>query len=59
MFTVDVKKKTTVGKGPFELAVGGGGLDILTLIYPFSSLFLGVVGWCDSAGQTSSAGASY
>ena len=30
----------TVGQGPFALAVGvgGGGLDIFTLIYPFSSL---------------------
>ena len=30
----------TVGKGPIALAVGagGGGLDIFTLIYPFSSL---------------------
>ena len=28
----------TVGQGPFALAVGagGGGLDIFTLIYPFS-----------------------
>ena len=35
----------TVGQGPIALAVcaGGGGLDIFTLIYPFSSfsLFLG------------------
>ena len=31
---------TTVGQGPIALAVGagGGGLDIFTLIYPFSSL---------------------
>ena len=45
----------TVGQGPIALAVGAGvgGLDILTLIYP------GVVGWCDGAGLTSSAGASY
>ena len=28
----------TVGQGPTALAVGAGGLDILTLIYPFSSL---------------------
>ena len=30
----------TVGQGPTALAVGagGGGLDIFTLIYPFSSL---------------------
>ena len=30
----------TVGQGPIALAVGagGGGLDIFTLIYPFSSL---------------------
>ena len=27
----------TAGKGPIALAVGGGGLDIFTLIYPFSS----------------------
>ena len=26
----------TVGQGPIALAVGGGGLDIFTLIYPFS-----------------------
>ena len=25
----------TVGQGPIALAVGGGGLDIFTLIYPF------------------------
>ena len=35
----------TVGQGPIALAVGagGGGLDIFTLIYPFSSfsLYLG------------------
>ena len=32
----------TVGKGPIALAVGAGGsgLDIFTLIYPFSSLSL-------------------
>ena len=32
----------TVGQGPIALAVGagGGGLDIFTLIYPFSSLSL-------------------
>ena len=32
----------TVGQGPTALAVGagGGGLDILTLIYPFSSFSL-------------------
>ena len=31
-----------VGQGPFALAVGagGGGLDIFTLIYPFSSFSL-------------------
>ena len=31
----------TVGQGPIALAVGagGGGLDIFTLIYPFSSLW--------------------
>ena len=27
----------TVGHGPIALSVGGGGLDIFTLIYPFSS----------------------
>ena len=33
----------TVGQGPIALAVGagGGGLDIFTIVYPFSSL----VGW--------------
>ena len=33
---------TTVGQGPIALAAGagGGGLDIFTLIYPFSSCFL-------------------
>ena len=33
---------TTVGQGPIALAVGadGGGLDIFTLIYPFSSFSL-------------------
>ena len=32
----------TVGQGPIALAVGagGGGLDIFTLIYPFSSFCL-------------------
>ena len=32
----------TVGHGPIALAVGagGGGLDIFTLIYPFSSFSL-------------------
>ena len=32
----------TVGQGPIELAVSasGGGLDIFTLIYPFSSVSL-------------------
>ena len=31
----------TVGQGPIALAVaGGGGLDIFTLIYPFSSFSL-------------------
>ena len=32
----------TVGQGPIALAVGagGGGLDIFTLIYPFSSCSL-------------------
>ena len=27
----------TVGQGPIALAVGAGGLDIFTLVYPFSS----------------------
>ena len=30
----------TVGQGPIALAVGGGGLVIFTLIYPFSSFSL-------------------
>ena len=32
----------TVGQGPITLAVGagGGGLDIFTLVYPFSSFSL-------------------
>ena len=30
----------TVGQGPIALAVGAGGLDIFTLIYPFSSFSL-------------------
>ena len=30
----------TVGQGPISLAVGGGDLDILTLIYIFSSFSL-------------------
>ena len=30
----------TVGQGPTALAVGAGGLDIFTLIYPFSSFSL-------------------
>ena len=29
----------TVGQGPIALAVGGGGLDIFTLIYHLSFLF--------------------
>ena len=28
----------TVGQGPIALAVGGGGLEIFTLIYPFFPL---------------------
>ena len=52
----------TVGQGPIALAVGagGGGLDIFTLIYPFSSFSL--KGWSGGAmvlGKTSSAGASF
>ena len=36
------KHKLTVGQGPIALAVvaGGGGMDIFTLIYPFSSFSL-------------------
>ena len=30
----------SVGQGPIALAVGAGGLDIFTLIYPFSSFSL-------------------
>ena len=30
----------TVRQGPIALAVGAGGLDIFTLIYPFSSFSL-------------------
>ena len=30
----------TVGQGPISLAVGGGGLDIFSIIYPFSSFSL-------------------
>ena len=30
----------TVGQGPTALAVGAGGLDIFTLIYPSSSFYL-------------------
>ena len=43
----------TVGQGPIALAVGagGGGLDIFTLIYPFSPLSPSLWrGWCDGAG---------
>ena len=38
---------TTVGQGPIALAVGavGGGLDIFTLIYPFSSFSLSDIDW--------------
>ena len=45
-----------VGQGPVALAVGAG------RSYSFLSSFsipLGVVGWCDGAGLTSSAGTSY
>ena len=48
----------TVGQGPTALEVGAGGgcLDILTLIYPFSPLSpslweTGLVGWSDSTGK--------
>ena len=36
----------TVGQGPIALAVGagGGGLDIFTLIYPFSTFAVGAGG---------------
>ena len=36
----------TVGQGPSALAVGAGGgcLDIFTLIYPFSLIFLPLFG---------------
>ena len=51
-----------VGQGLIALAVGAGGFfwtvllsTILSLIFSLS----GVVGWCDGAGLTSSAGASY
>ena len=30
--------QSTVGQGPTALAVGAGGLDIFTLIYPFFPL---------------------
>ena len=30
----------TVGQGPIAVGAGGGGLDIFTLIYPFSSFSL-------------------
>ena len=33
--------------------------DLTKSAFLFSPLALGVVGWCDGAGQTSSAGASY
>ena len=41
----------TVGQGPIALAVGagGGGLDIFTLIYPFSFLPLFGRGWSGGA----------
>ena len=44
-FTIVPRRPTiliTVGQGPFALAVdaGGGGLDLFTLIYPFSSFSL-------------------
>ena len=34
----------TVGQGPIALAVGAGGLDIFTLIYPSSSFSLSLGG---------------
>ena len=53
-----------IRQGPTALVVGAGGscLDIFTLVYPsllFLPLFGGVVGLCDGAGLTSSAGATY
>ena len=46
----------TVGQGPIALAVGagGGGSDIFTLIYPFSSASpsLRLVGWLVVLGLT-------
>ena len=55
-----------VGQGPIALAAGAGGgcLDVFSLVLSFLiSVSLsgsrGVVGWCDGAGQTSSAGASF
>ena len=43
----------TVGQGPIALAVGAGGagLDIFTLIYPFSSFSLSL-GWLVVLGLT-------
>ena len=37
-----VPGRPTVGQGPIALAVGarGGGLDVFTLVYPFSSFSL-------------------
>ena len=34
-----------VGQGPVALAAGGGGLDIFTLIYSFSSFSLSLAQW--------------
>ena len=40
----------TVGQGPLAVGAGGGGLDIFTLIFPFSSFSLFLVGWGWSGG---------
>ena len=41
-YKTDFFPSKTIGQGPIALAVGvgGGGLDIFTLIYPFSSFSL-------------------
>ena len=47
-----------VGQGPIALAIGAGG-GFYGHFYSPLSFLSGVVGWCDGAGLTSSAGASY
>ena len=42
----------TVGQGPIALAVGAGGLDIFTLLYPFSSFSLSLAGPRSAIGRT-------